>query len=183
MAIVAAFVLANSQYEFDSKLRGFAAVVIGYLTFCLIAYWSGDGNLPFFINGERGHIPEGQIESKLFSIEEAGKYFGRSLKSSDMFRLMASRINDLVSFDLCVLLMVDGSSSSKCVLHADGENAYKLKGIESTLDVGLAGKSFASGTVQLGVPGICTDISFPEDALHEFRSSIALPLVDRKSVV
>ncbi len=179
-AIVAAFALANSSYEFETKTKGFAAIIIGYLIFSAVAWWSGKGYLPPF--GEHGGFSDEQIESRLFSIEEASTYFGGSLKSSDMFRLMSSRVDDLVPFDSCVLFMVDRSSSKMSVVQADGENARKLKGNQSSLERGLAGRAQASGMVQIDRGLTFSDRAFADELVNSFNSSAALPLAKNNEV-
>jgi len=174
-AIVAAFALANSSYEFGTKTKGFSAIIFGYLIFSGIAYWKGHGNLPF-IRGEGDRLSDEQLESRLFSIEEASVYFGGSLKSSDMFRLMASRVDDLVPFDSCVLFMVDGPESKMRIVQADGENARKFKKFQAAIDGGLAARARVSGMVQIDRGLSFSDRGFPNELVANFKSSAALPL-------
>ncbi len=178
-AIVAAFALANSGYEFETKTQGFSAIIIGYLIFSGIAYWIGAG-LTFL--GKNVGLTDEQIESRLFSIEEASTYFGGSLKSSDMFRLMSSRVDDLVPFDSCALFMVDRLASKMIVVQADGENARKLERTEATLKSGLAGRAQASGMVQIDRGLSFSDGAFSDELIKNFRSSAALPLAKNNEV-
>lgn len=181
-AIVASFALANSSYEFVTKTQGFSAIIIGYLVFSGIAYWIGDGNLPFISENESERLTDQQVENRLFAIEEASIYFGGSLKSSDMFRLMASRVDDLVPFDSCVLFMVDGPGAKMRIVQADGENARKFKKVQVSPDNGLAGRARVSSMVQIDRGLSLSDRAFPSELVSNFKSSAALPLAKNGEV-
>lgn len=181
-AIVAAFALANSSYEFEIKTQGFSAIIVGYLIFSAVAYWNSGGRLALIGEEESDKLTNEQVESRLFSIEEASTYFGGSLKASDMFRLMASRVDDLVPFDSCVLFMVDGPISKMWVVQADGENASKLKKFQAAVGGGLAARARVSRMVQIDRGLGFSDRAFPDELMANFKSSAALPLAKNGEV-
>ena len=45
------------------------------------------------------------IENRLLALEEARTFFGASLKFPDMFRLVSSRINELIPFASCAFFL------------------------------------------------------------------------------
>lgn len=174
-AIIAAFVLANSSYEFDVKTKCFSAIIVLFLMYCAIVFVGREEYQQWFgTRDEVGNNPS--VDQKLYSIEEAAAYFGGSLKPADMFRLMASRINDLVPFDLCVLFMIDRAESRMRAVQADGKGAEKFYGIETDLKGGLAGFCLMSGSVQVDRGLNLRNDSIPPEALSQFSSAAALPL-------
>ena len=175
-AIVAAFVLANSSLEFDSKTKAFSAIIVVFLIYCAVAFVGREENQHWF-GGQSATAVNGQeIERKLYSIEEAASYFGGSLKPADMFRLMASRVRDLVPFDACVLFMIDRAESKMRIVQTDGEGSEKLRGIESDLTSGLSGFSAASGNVQIDRGLNLAGHAVPIEAVRGFETAAALPL-------
>ena len=94
-----------------------------------------------------------------------------------MFRLTASRVNDLVPFDACILFLIDRLDSKLRIVESDGDNARLMKGIECGIDRGLAGKCIASGAIEIETGSTIAGDVFSEDVINEFRSSAALPLV------
>lgn len=181
-AILAAFVLANSNYEFEIKIKGFSAIIVGFLIFCAIVYSKVGGYLAVLGDGGQKHFSDEAIERKLFAIEEANTYFGGSLKSADMFRLTASRLNDLVPFDACVLFLIDRLESKLRIVESDGDNARLMRGMESVIDKALVWKSVASGVIEIETGSTIARDVFPEDVVNEFRSSAALPLVHQGEI-
>ena len=175
-AIVAAFVLANSSYDFETKTKIFSAIIVVFLMYCAIAF-VGRENQALWLGGHASEAnTDREIERKLYSIEEAASYFGGSLKPADMFRLMASRVRDLVPFDMCVLFMIDRSESRMRIIQTDGAAAEKLRGIETNIHFGLAGSSLVSGSVQIDRELNHQNTSIPADVLSQFQSAAALPL-------
>lgn len=176
-AIVAAFVLANSEYGFEIKIKGFSAIIVGFLIFCAILYTKVGVYLAVFGDGGQKYLSDDDLERKLFGIEEANTYFGGSLKSADMFRLTASRIKEIVPFDACVLFLIDSLHLKLRIVQSDGENARFIRGIQSEIDAGSVGKSIASGVIEIETGNTIGREIFSEEINTEFQSSAALPLV------
>lgn len=176
VAIIAAFVLANSGYDFEIKTKAFSAIIVVFLMFCAIVFVSREEYITWFEGGRTAKVSEFEISQKLFAIEEAATYFGGSLKPTDMFRLMCSRIRDLVAFDSCALFMIDKAAVQMRVVQADGDGAEFLRGIVTDLQIGLAASSVSSGSVQIDHGLKAQSPSIPDDVIREFRSAAALPL-------
>lgn len=174
-AIVSAFVLANSSYDFETKTKVFSAIIVIFLMYCAIALIGREDPEKGLV-GRSLAAADPEIERKLFSIEEAASYFGGSLKPADMFRLMASRVRDLVSFDMCILLMIDRSESRMLIVQTDGPGAEKLLGIETNIRNGLSGATYLSGSVMIEHVLDQKSTFIPAEVLSQFRSAAALPL-------
>lgn len=174
-AIVAAFVLANSVQDLSAKTRGFSAIIVVYLLVCFgFHYW---GNRKMRSAEAVSELSEADVDERLMAIEAASQYFGGALNSADMFRLVASRANEVVPFTSCALFVIDKSTQSMKIVHAHGENSQKLKDLKVPVATGLAGRSRASGLVQVDRGTLSEEASLPKEALSGFRSSAAIPLM------
>ncbi len=117
------------------------------------------------------------IDDKLIALDEANEFFGTSLNAADMFRLVASRVNEIYPFAAAVLI-VHGEAGDviRCV-HADGQNAEALRDVEIRPGAGTAGAAFTSREIQIA-NGLDVDRKLlGDDRLKGFAASIAIPLV------
>ena len=176
-ALVATFLVSNSEFAFGVKLSVFIAVIFLYLLFCLAVYilQKRFEQNDFFI-GSSDSIFGDEIEGKLLALEEANQYFGTSLKSSDMFRFVASRIGELIPFATCALFLADEEKSDLKIVHAIGENAQSLIGIKVDSRKGLAGKSFQNALTEFDDNLSFDRKTFPAEILDNFNSAVAVPL-------
>jgi len=175
-AIVASFVLANSSYGFETKTKVFSGIIVAFLMYCAIAFVGREEYAHWF--GTPAVLPkaDSEIEQKLYSIEEAASYFSGSLKPADMFRLMASRLRDLVPFEMCALFVLDRTQGRMRIVQTDGPGADKLRGVETDLKNGFAASSLANGSVQIDHDLSKESGSLPSDVMAAYRSAAALPL-------
>jgi diguanylate cyclase (GGDEF)-like protein len=79
---------------------------------------------------------------KLLALEEANKFFGASLKPADMFRLVASRVREIIPYAVFVLFLSNEDESNLNVAFAEGENAEKLTENEYNSGRNLAFRAF-----------------------------------------
>jgi len=177
-ALVATFLSANSDFSFETKITVFVSIVFLYLLFCFVTYLWQKRDLQNRLAKSSSDSSVGKdIEGKLLALEEASQFFGASLKSGDMFRLVASRINELIPFAVCALYLADEKNSKLNIVNAIGENAEKFIGVETSSKRGLAGKTFETktasfdGTLQTE-RGIVSD-----NALNNLNSAVAVPLL------
>lgn len=82
------------------------------------------------------------IETKLLALEEANQFFGASLKSVDMFRLIASRVNEIIPYSACAFYTIDDDREIIKIKFAVGDQLKKLIGIETQWQTNIAGKCF-----------------------------------------
>jgi diguanylate cyclase (GGDEF)-like protein len=123
-----------------------------------------------------------EIEAKLLALEEANEYFGASLKFSDMFRLVASRIDEIVPFSACVLFLRGADDNILQIKNAVGENSRDFMNFQSDTNKGLAVKAFLSGKTQIDAELVNEKRVFPPEILEKFQSAAAIPLANRGEI-
>lgn len=175
VAIVTTFALASSASEIVPKSTGFSAIIVGYLVIAfLIHYFSNRVS----VNGlKAGTSDDLSTDERLFAIQEASEYFGGTLKSADMFRLVANKVNEILPFKACALHLVDRSTNRVRIVQAQGMNAEKLRNLEADLDSGLAGRCIATEMAQIDRGMLVSKESLSPEAMTGFRSSSAVPLI------
>ena len=136
LALTATFSVSNLSLAFELKTSIFLAITFSYLTFCLLLY----------LRESRTAQPTGiftvDTEEKLLALEEASMFFGASLKPNEMFRLVASRINELVPFAACVLFLPDENNAYLCAAQATGDSAEKFNGLRIISNEACRGRPF-----------------------------------------
>lgn len=177
-ALAATFLLAVSNLSYSSRIASFAGILFLYLAACVSIYFRQPP-----ITGPEMSVVDGgdtaaesDLENRLFALEEANRYFGTSLKPADMFRLVASRVKELVPFAACVLLFIDDKTLEPKVAYADGDNAERLKDHSIHYGKGLAGKCAVSRKPQIDASLLLERTAMPASALEKFGSVIAVPL-------
>lgn len=118
-----------------------------------------------------------EVESRLFALEETREFFGASLKPADMFRLVSSRINELVPFAACALFLADREESNLKIKFADGENAALLKNLIVGFEQGNAGKTLLEKKARLDEGLSLEREALPAILLENYTSVLAVPLV------
>lgn len=180
-ALFLTFFIANSEFSPAVKISVFVLVVAFYLIFVSGAeLWRKKTKKPSENSPEtqitkEENVFSDEIENRLLALEEAGVFFGASLKSGDMFRLVSSRINDMIPFAACALFTAERKSSILKISCAVGEEAGKIKNLEIKTNRGLAGKAFVSRTTQ--IDGFLEDSEvFPPGTGQNLNSACAVPL-------
>lgn len=177
-AIAATFFAANSSLEFEAKIKIFTSIVLLYPSFIFGVYlwqkrrareseWEAAKNL---FNSE--------IEGRLLALEEAGEFFGASLKSADMFRLIASRIDELIPFAACALFLANEDNTRLKIALVAGENAQSLKNLEIDSHKGIAGKTFLARQSQTDEKLVFDKNIFDSpEALQNLTSAVSAPVM------
>jgi len=96
-ALLATFLAANTNATFQTKIAVFGLIILIYLM-SWTALWFSQ-NKHSFVEPEKkksGPVFGAEIEAKLLALEEANQFFGASLKTADMFRFIASRVNEII---------------------------------------------------------------------------------------
>ena len=177
-ALVATFFAANSNLGFQTKIAAFFGIVLLYLFGCLAFYVWQKSRLkipPVDVEMSEG-IFSAEIETKLLALEEANEFFGASLQSADMFRLVSSRVKEIIPFAGNALFLVNEDKTRLRATFADGENAASLAKIETDFDKGLAGKTFIGGKAQIDETLLFDRRAFSAEALRGLNSAISVPL-------
>lgn len=182
-ALLLTFFASNAGLSFQEKLIIFAVIVFLYIFFCVVYFRpprQAETESPEIINNPVAEtVFTTEVESKLLALEEANRFFGASLKSADMFRFVASRINEILPFAGCCLALADEEKSKLKFVYAVGENAENFTGLEIKSGQGLAGKTFISGKPQTDNQLIADKSALPADALRNFNAGIAVPLFEQ----
>jgi len=145
-ALAATYFLGRSDLDITAKTRGFSGVIAGFLIFCVCSHlWQ---------SSRRSRVDstevssDDDIEHRLHVLEEANEFFAGSLKASDTFRLVASRIRDLIPYRTIVLYLLDETRTYLKVAGSDGADSAAYQGLTLGLDSGLVGKCFSSGQIE-----------------------------------
>lgn len=182
-ALLLTFLASNADFLFQTKSIIFAGIVFLYIFFCAIYFRQPrrtEIKPPEIINGVVAEaIFTTEVESKLLALEEANRFFGASLKSADMFRFVASRINEIVPFTVCCLALADEEKSRLKFVYAVGGNAESFISLEIKSGVGLAGKTFTSGKPQTDNQLMTDKAALPANTLNDLKTGIAAPLFER----
>ena len=166
-AIISTFFLANSSLEVTAKIGGFSGIIVFFLIACVFTHLWQSKSRP--IRAEPSAANNTDVERGLAALDEAGEFFAGSLKSSDTFRLVTSRVCDLVPVKSMVLYLLDGTRTQLCVAQTDGLSVDDQKDQTIGFDEGLAGQCYSSRQVEI-------DNYMSLDAAQEFGSSAAIPL-------
>lgn len=179
-ALIATFFAANSNLDFPSKTAGFLGIVLLYLLGCAAFYILQKRRLNSSLGDDNVEISEGvfsrEIETKLLALEEANEFFGASLKSADMFRLVSNRINEIIPFASSVLFLAVENDAGLKAAFADGENAEILARLETKFDTGLAGKTLVSRKAQIDEKLLSDRRAISAEALKNLNSAVSVPL-------
>ena len=183
VALIFTFLIAISGAVITSKIIGLFAMVVAYgvFSFGIYRYFS---NLDVSVAGNDSEdvqddvsedVFTGDVDETLAILDEAGKFFSASLKSDDMFRLVASRIQEVVPHSTSVLYLSDEKSRLK-VTHSSGDNSRQMTTISVECDEGLAGKAFVSGEIELDSDLSIERKVIDEALLNKYQSAIAAPV-------
>ena len=115
-------------------------------------------------------------ENRLLALEEAGTFFGASLKFPDMFRLISSRINELVPFSSCAFFLADEDNKILKIVCAVGDGSRNLLNFEMSSEKGLAGKTFLARQIQHEEKLVSDKNVLPEESLKDIETALAVPL-------
>ena len=178
--LIGTFLAANSSFEFQIKVKIFLCIVFLYLLCCAAFYVLQKRRLHISLESINDGIYEdifsSDIEMKLLALEEANEFFGASLKPSDMFRLVSSRIKEIIPFTSSALFLVNEENTQLKAAFADGENAESLARIETDFYKGLAGKTYVSQKSQLDEKLLLDKNTNSSEALKNLNSAVSVPL-------
>ncbi len=164
VAIVGTYFLANSTADIATKTRGFSGIIAAFLiTSVLVHIW---GSRRARSNEVADVEPEQQQDRGLLALEEAAQFFAGSLNSSDTFRLVASRVKDLVPYRTMSLLVLDDARESFRIADSDGADAEYRKGRHMALTDGVVGRSYLTRIIEI------------DHATLSARPAIAIPLLN-----
>lgn len=179
LMIAAVFLLAIADLAANLKIAIFVSSLLAYIIFVAVLRRGNNGQAKAADEEKvdrRQSVFSGDIEEKLLVLEEASQFFSVSLKSADMFRLIAGRIGEIVPFAVCTLFLFDEKKKHLKVTYAAGDNAAQLKDLAIDTNSGLAGKAFLSRRAQSDDQLVHDRNAMPMSVLTNLKSAIAVPL-------
>lgn len=179
VVILATFFISNSALPFETKTVVFLAIVIVYPLLCASFYFWQKRKLSNLQMEQTVSAFNEEIESKLFALEEANEFFGASLKSADMFRLVASRVKEIVPFSACVLFLRGDKDNVLQIKFAVGAGSHGFMNFNGDTNKGLAVKAFLSGKTQADPSLLFEKRVFSDEILKGLNSAAGVPLVNR----
>ncbi|HEY0428330.1 MAG TPA: sensor domain-containing diguanylate cyclase [Pyrinomonadaceae bacterium] len=177
-ALAVTFFVSISALAFEIKVKGFLTVIVFYLLFCAAFYFFQKRKIDFdFAESEaEDSIFNEDVERQLLALEEASQFFGASLKPADMFRLVASRVNEMIPFASAALFRAQDDGRGLKAIGACGENARALINLEIKSLKGLSGKTFLSRQIQRDENLELEKNVIPPETLKNLESAMAAPL-------
>jgi diguanylate cyclase (GGDEF)-like protein len=171
-AVACAFGISIYYAEVSSRSRGSLIVVAAYVIVCIALYrgYRQDVRLQLSDAGPA----ETEIDAHLKILDQAKEFFAGSLKTPDTFRLLVSRIDELITPDGVSLLLFDDTRSHLNVVQNDGV-AYE-KGSKIALDAGAVGRCLEERDVVIDEISRTAAIPLKRDA--EIFSILVLHLAE-----
>lgn len=180
-ALTATFFLAAADLAFQLKIALFISIVFFCLFISAFVYFRQKKQASKLKQVTNETVTDeavfsSEIEEKLLALEEASRLFGSSLKPADMFRLISSRINEIIPFSSCALFLTTKDNTNLKIACAVGAIAPYLANFETNLGKGLAGKTFVSQKSQLDEKLLFDKSALPPKALKGLKSAVCIPL-------
>jgi diguanylate cyclase (GGDEF)-like protein len=176
---VLTFLLAASNIVYSIKALLLMAAVATFLVFYTqlrtVLRLAGENESGTDASDNSSGISDA-IQEQLTALDDANQFFGSSLSSADMFRLVSSRVGDICPCDATALYLLNGAGTRLKVTFTDGKNAGFFQGIEIDAEDGLAGMAATSGDVEMDMDLMLENFALPANALQGFQSAVAIPL-------
>lgn len=180
-ALVFTFLLSGFDLHLPSKAVFFSGIVVLYLAIVALIYGKqkkrAEEIAVVIENEEKKELFTNEVENRLKALEEANDLFGASIKPGDMFRLVASRVNELIPNLTCVLFLAVDNAEKLKIEFADGKNAQLFRHLEINTLKGNAGKAFLTRKSQIDKNLLLEKNVFPEAVLEELSCAVAVPLI------
>ena len=180
MALVITFIVAISSLGFATKILLFVAilVIVGGVSAWSYKRFSkrNDTSLKDVVKDNvHPKIFTKEVDETLAILDEAANFFSASLKSDDMFRLIASRTKEVIPHATAVFYKADENNRLSAT-HSSGKNSRQITTVVLECDEGIAGKAFVSSAIEVD-PDLSYEKRFlDKKLLGENRSAIAAPL-------
>lgn len=174
----ATYAIAVSTLHQDTKVALLVGMSVVYLAICTWTFIQlRQVKKIEAASGAAGEAsPINELEQKLLALEDAREFFGSSLKPADMFRLVANRVNEIVPFASCVLLVKDADTGMLRTTHAFGIRSAQFEEDLVSSDESLAGLAMLGGEMETTADLEGDAKVFKQGLLEGFESTAALPL-------
>jgi diguanylate cyclase (GGDEF)-like protein len=177
-ALLATFLITSSELSYQTKLAAFVLIVFAYAAAlgATIYFAERDSFFAAPVEKQANSFFNIEIESKLLALEEANQFFGASLKPADMFRLIASRINEIIPYTTCLFYLADEKKENLKVKYVVGDGFKKLDEFEMNAHAGLPGRVFKSEKPQFDERLEGEKNGDYAEQFENLNSAIAVPL-------
>jgi diguanylate cyclase (GGDEF)-like protein len=175
-ALLATFITSNLEISFERKAILFSAFLLSNVVSLLFLYFNQKSTK----KDQNAKVFTDELDEKLALFQEVDELFGGSLNSADMFRLITSRINDIVPFSSSALLVLDEDYVG--VKNAVGVNADKILLHSQRSDVGFIGKILNGRKAVIDNRGELDKSTLPYQISKSVGSSIGVPLFSETSI-
>lgn len=184
LAVLATFLLGMSEIGVGVKAALAVSTAFGFLAVCY--YSAGKRRIVEVVRSEERYIrvPEteatqqaDEITDRLIALDEANEVFGSALNAGDMFRLVASRVSELMPFSACILAIPNEAGDRLKVEQADGPIADRLLDLEINMGEGTAGQAFQSGKIEICNGASLDQACFGIERIKGIESTAAIPLL------
>ncbi|MCW5960959.1 MAG: sensor domain-containing diguanylate cyclase [Pyrinomonadaceae bacterium] len=185
IAFAAVFIVASSSLQVGYRLIISSIIAAVYLFAASRVSSFGQSIPKMQMNGTDADPVafDEEIENKLQALEDASTFFGASLKSSDMFRLVSSRINEMIPFRSIALFLANESADGLDLLFSTGADSAVITSRNFLPELGLAGKVLTSKTPKLDKYIELERKMAAKDDFSNSASTIAAPLFRGENVI
>jgi hypothetical protein len=135
VAPVLTFFLAVSSLPETVKIFVLVIMALGYSFICIRSFQKP--SLQATAPKDLAESSE-TLEKGLNAIGEASEFFGSSLKPSDLFRLVSSRVAQVFPFSNSALFVASDGKDVLQVAQADGPNAEAILQVALPIEAGIA---------------------------------------------
>src|SRR5215207_6914888 len=147
VAPIVTFLLATSPLPDAAKIFFLVVLALGYACVCLWSFQKSHVAGRATLSDTTAPVAD-DLQQALHAIGEASEFFGSSLKPSDLFRLVSSRVGHVFPFAGSALFVQGEKSDSLEIVQTDGCNSEMLLNTVLPVEKGLAGMSWLSGEVE-----------------------------------
>jgi diguanylate cyclase (GGDEF)-like protein len=173
LAPILTFFLAVSSLADSLKFVVLIGLALAYALVCLWSFKrSREGSTTF----ETAHVAA-TLEENLDAISDAAEFFGSSLRPGDLFRLVSSRVAQIVPATGSALFVESNVGHALEIAHATGPHADELLELSVGPDSGLAAMAWISEEVEIDADLTLESQAMRAEALAGVASAAAVPLI------
>jgi len=171
------FLIALADMPATFKIILLAMVAVSYVVIFVFAsrnrvVIAGNTEQNEFSRSFVGDLPDAD---KFSLLDEANQFFDAALNQRDMFRIVASKVNEVFPFAAAAFLVPDPENDKLNVVETIGDIPDDM--FSRNIEIGLAGMAFVSGEIELDILGRTNGNADFVTETSDFASAAAIPLV------
>jgi diguanylate cyclase (GGDEF)-like protein len=183
LTLLSTFITSNLEISFEQKSILFVFFLVINASALLFFYFKQNADALKTVDSDKtSNVFTKELDEKLALLQEVEEIFGGSLNSADMFRLITSRINEIIPFSICVLLILDEAKTHFRITNSVGENSDSLLRLSQSSDTGLAGQTLADRKAILDEFNELDKTVLPYQVLKNINCSMSVPLFSEDEV-